>query len=191
MAESSIKKSGVYGIFGKRYGDILINVLQGCCNGVADFGNVCTVVKDCIGISLEDGDETLFLNQKGEWVSSTGQVYTFLNTDSVALSESLGVVTASIILDPNPLNTLTISPTGLLNISSPTLNTTTEEFLDLNSGNSVTLSITPLSISVYRNGIRLSSTEYSLATNVVTFVDSFGLSGGAAGAEDVIIDLIY
>ncbi|MBP9739737.1 MAG: hypothetical protein KBD28_03550 [Chitinophagaceae bacterium] len=81
MAESSIKKSGVYGIFGKRYGDILINVLQGCCNGVADFGNVCTVVKDCIGIDEVNGNSNLFLNQKGEFISITGGVITGTYSD--------------------------------------------------------------------------------------------------------------
>jgi len=76
MSESSIKKSGVYGLFGKRYGDILINVLQGCCNGIADFGNVCNVVRDCIGIDEVNGDSNLFLNQKGEFISITVGIQT-------------------------------------------------------------------------------------------------------------------
>ena len=83
MSESSIKKSGVYGLFGKRYGDVLINVLQGCCNGIADFGNVCTVVRDCIGINSNNGNPSLVLNQQGEWVSlisgGGGIIYTTLD----------------------------------------------------------------------------------------------------------------
>jgi len=216
MAESSIKKSGVYGLFGKRYGDILINVLQGCCNGIADFGNFCNVVKDCIGVDEINGDNTLFLNQKGEWVEiSSGGIqsiveganiiidntdplnpivsaivpaYTFTSTDSIDLVDNTGVITADIILDPNPLNTASVSANGLLVLGSTPDTYTKEQFLDLTTGNSITLANTPNAkpVLIFRNGMfQFEGVDYTISGTSVTFTIPFGMGGGETGAEDV------
>ena len=63
-----IKKLGVYSIFGKHYGDYLINFITGCCT---DIGTLCTSIKNCIGISPE-GNPNLVLNQQGDWVTGGG-----------------------------------------------------------------------------------------------------------------------
>jgi hypothetical protein len=59
-----IKKSGVYPIFGKHYGDYLINFITGCCT---DIGTLCTSIKHCIGI-FPEGNPNLVLNQQGDWI---------------------------------------------------------------------------------------------------------------------------
>lgn len=189
-ANYKIKESNVYSIFGRKYGKELITFLRGCCDGIPSYTNICNSIRACLGIS-NNGDPLLVLNQKGEWVSAGGgSSYTFQDTNSVTLTESAGVITADVKIDPNPLNTLSVTPNGLLSLPTSS-GSVTEEFLDLNSGNTVTLPATPIAISVYRNGMRLSSSEYTLSGSVVTFVDSFGLSGGASGSEDVIIDATY
>lgn len=63
-----IKKSGVYSIFGKHYGDYLINFITGCC---PDIGTLCTSIKHCIGI-FPEGNPNLVLNQQGNWISGSG-----------------------------------------------------------------------------------------------------------------------
>ena len=65
-----IKKSGVYSIFGKHYGDYLINFITGCC---PDIGTLCTSIKHCIGI-FPEGNPNLVLNQQGDWITS-GVIY--------------------------------------------------------------------------------------------------------------------
>lgn len=220
MAESSIKKSGVYGIFGKRYGDILINVLQGCCNGVADFGNVCTVVKDCIGIDEVNGDSNLFLNQKGEFISITGggiqsivegdnitvdntdplnpivsaivPTYTFTSTDSIDLVDNVGVVTADIILDPNPLNIASVGIDGLLVLGTSTL--FQRDIFENASGDIFTLTqipngIFPEMIRIGNN--QLLPSEYTIAGNTLTLVEPITPSVGGAGGADLICTYSY
>lgn len=183
MINDPMKKSSIYSIFGKYYGNKLYKLLDECCDG---NGNFCYEVKECLGIS-DTGNPSLVLNQQGNWVAvSSGAVYTFNDTNSVDLTLTGTIVTADIKLDPNPLNIISITPSGLLVL--PTSTEQTVEFLDLNSGNTVSLPSLPTSVKVFRNGIRLNSTEYSVSGLVITFTDAFGLSGGATGAEDIIVD---
>ena len=83
-----IKKSGVYSIFGKHYGDYLINFITGCC---PDIGTLCTSIKHCIGI-FPEGNPNLVLNQQGDWVTSGGGNIQDLLSD---LPEYLGAKEAS------------------------------------------------------------------------------------------------
>lgn len=70
-----MKKSSIYSIFGKHYGNKLYRLLDDCCDGVGSF---CNTVKECLGIS-STGDESLVLNQRGEWVSNNGDIQTLLS----------------------------------------------------------------------------------------------------------------
>jgi len=83
-----IKKSGVYSIFGKHYGDYLTNFITGCC---PDIGTLCTSIKHCIGI-FPEGNPNLVLNQQGDWVTSGGGDIQDLLSD---LPEYLGAKEAS------------------------------------------------------------------------------------------------
>lgn len=69
-----MKKSSIYSIFGKHYGNKLYRLLDDCCDGVGSF---CHTEKECLGIS-STGDESLVLNQRGEWVSNNGNIQTLL-----------------------------------------------------------------------------------------------------------------
>jgi len=69
-----MKKSSIYSIFGKHYGNKLYRLLDDCCDGVGSF---CHTVKECLGIS-STGDQSLVLNQRGEWVSNNGNIQTLL-----------------------------------------------------------------------------------------------------------------
>jgi hypothetical protein len=62
-----IKKSAVFSIFGKYYGQKLIDILDECCNKANSF---CNLVKGCLGIS-STGAPNLFLAQTGNWVEIT------------------------------------------------------------------------------------------------------------------------
>lgn len=70
-----IKKSGVYSIFGKHYGDYLINFITGCC---PDIGTLCTSIKHCIGI-FPEGNPNLVLNQQGNWITSSSDIQDLLS----------------------------------------------------------------------------------------------------------------
>jgi len=83
-----IKKSGVYSIFGKHYGDYLTNFITGCC---PDIGTLCTSIKHCIGI-FPEGNPNLVLNQQGNWITSGGGDIQDLLSD---LPEYLGAKEAS------------------------------------------------------------------------------------------------
>lgn len=60
-----MKKSSIYSIFGKYYGEKLYKLLYDCCSGSP--GSFCYEVASCLGISLQ-GDANKVLNQQGEWV---------------------------------------------------------------------------------------------------------------------------
>lgn len=79
-----MKKSSIYSIFGKHYGNNLYRLLDDCCDGVGSF---CHTVKECLGIS-STGDESLVLNQRGEWVSNNGNIQTLLGELPVYQSEA-------------------------------------------------------------------------------------------------------
>lgn len=78
-----------------------------------------------------------------------------------------------------------------LTVNVPTataLTPTTNDFLNLAAGNTVTLSSVPspsMHVLVYRNGVKMRSSEYSTAGTVITFTTPFGVSGGGAATEDV------
>jgi len=73
-----IKKSGVYSIFGKHYGDYLTNFITGCCS---DIGTLCNSIKHCIGI-FPEGNPKLFLNQQGDWVRPVPEI-TYFSAENV------------------------------------------------------------------------------------------------------------
>lgn len=68
-----------------------------------------------------------------------------------------------------------------------------QNFLGLTSGNTVTLSSTPLAgslIQVFRNGLLLIEgvgNEFTVSGTTITFATSFGSSSGGAGGEDVVV----
>jgi len=66
-----------------------------------------------------------------------------------------------------------------------------DEFAPLDMDTSVTLTENPSlghGVSVYRNGLRSNSTEYSLVLQVLTFNTAFGPSGGGLYSETVLVD---
>ncbi len=90
----SIKKPAVYAIFGKYYGNKLIKLIDDCCN---DF---CKLVFTCIGIDITDGDEDLFLNQRGQWVEAAS-----LEPIEVTNAQMLSLISNSTVEDANYLIT--------------------------------------------------------------------------------------
>lgn len=70
-----------------------------------------------------------------------------------------------------------------------------DTFTNLTSGNTVTLTQTPISSNiptVFRNGrYQVLTTDYSITGTLITFVVSFGVSGGAQGSEEVSIIYKY
>lgn len=66
-----------------------------------------------------------------------------------------------------------------------------EEFTNLQSGNTVTISETPCSgypIDVYRNGLHQDSIdEYTMVDTVITFVTDFQISSGGSEGESVLV----
>lgn len=63
-----------------------------------------------------------------------------------------------------------------------------ELFTNLTTGNTVTLTDTPFSLTdlnVYRNGDLV--LDYSITGKVITFTTSFGVSTGAVGFEEIIV----
>ena len=214
-ANYKIKESNVYSIFGRKYGKELITFLRGCCDGIPSYTNICNSIRACLGIS-NNGDPLLVLNQKGEFISITGggiqsivegdnitvdntdplnpivsaivPTYTFTSTDSIDLVDNVGVVTADIILDPNPLNTASVSANGLLVLGSTPDIYIKEQFLDLTTGNSITLANTPNAkpVLIFRNGMfQFEGVDYTVSGTTVTFTIPFGMGGGETGAEDV------
>lgn len=68
MSDNSLdpmKKSSIYAIFGRHYGDKLYRLLYDCCSGRP--GSFCYEVLNCLGISSQ-GDPDLLLNQQGNWI---------------------------------------------------------------------------------------------------------------------------
>ena len=66
----------------------------------------------------------------------------------------------------------------------------TNIFVGLTTGNTVTLTHTPLAnyhTQVFRGGLRLTSLEYTISGTLITFTDPFGTSGGT-GVETVLVD---
>lgn len=61
-----MKKSSIFSIFGKYYGQKLIDLLDECCDKPNSF---CNLVKKCLGIS-STGSANLVLNQQGDWVQN-------------------------------------------------------------------------------------------------------------------------
>lgn len=65
---------------------------------------------------------------------------------------------------------------------------TREEFTNLTTGTSVTLSVTPTSIvSIKRNGVEATGGDYTVAGATITFNEAFGPSPGATGSESVTV----
>lgn len=66
-----------------------------------------------------------------------------------------------------------------------------EEFTNLQSGNTVTITATPCDgypIDVYRNGLHQDNNdEYSMTGTVVTFVTDFQISSGGSEGESVLV----
>jgi len=113
-----IKKSGVYSIFGKHYGDYLINFITGCC---PDIGTLCTSIKHCIGI-FPEGNPNLVLNQQGDWVaagSSNFIITTKANLDSLIASNSIKNNVQYLITDAQASNPECITSTVLVFGTSP------------------------------------------------------------------------
>jgi hypothetical protein len=69
-----MKKSSIYSIFGKYYGEKLYRLLYDCCNGQP--GSFCYEVLKCIGVSSQ-GDVDLVLNQQGEWVEKSAPQFQY------------------------------------------------------------------------------------------------------------------
>lgn len=68
MSEQNVdpmKKSSIYAIFGRYYGEKLFRLLYDCCDGF------CVAVRKCLGIS-SDGDSAKVLNQQGDWIPVDG-----------------------------------------------------------------------------------------------------------------------
>lgn len=84
-----IKKSGVYSIFGKHYGDYLINFITGC---YTEIGTICTSIKHCIGI-FPEGNPNLVLNQQGDWVSAGSGSQVITKSDFINLISTSSVET--------------------------------------------------------------------------------------------------
>lgn len=75
-----MKKSSIYATFGKYYGEKLYRLLYDCCSGVGSF---CYEVKTtCLGI-FDNGDNSLFLSQTGEWLAP--------ETNCEQVNECLGI----------------------------------------------------------------------------------------------------
>jgi len=113
-----IKKSGVYSIFGKHYGDYLINFITGCC---PDIGTLCTSIKHCIGI-FPEGNPNLVLNQQGDWVaagSSNFIITTKANLDSLIASNSIKNNVQYLITNAQASNPECITSTVLVFGTSP------------------------------------------------------------------------
>jgi len=66
-----------------------------------------------------------------------------------------------------------------------------EVFVGLNTGSTVTLAATPLTLEgVYRNGLEQiegAGEDFTIAGAVITFADPFANSGGGAGDEKVVV----
>lgn len=96
----------------------------------------------------------------------------------------------------------TVTFTGLNGIdTSVAANTVTftlaaessEIFDSLTSGTTVVLAATPVAgtLKVYRNGVRQypgATYDFTLAGTTITFAEAFGISGGAAGGEQVLVE---
>lgn len=86
-------------------------------------------------------------------------------------------------------NQLSISQGNTVTI--PTVGTpVTDVFTSLVTGNSVTLTQTPntgFHVMVFRNGELKNPSEYTRIGTTITFTQSFGVSGGAMGAEEVMV----
>lgn len=64
----------------------------------------------------------------------------------------------------------------------------TQTFTPILETTTVVLFQNPLYLKVYRNGMLLNSTEYSVAGNVVIFTIPFGISGNAQYSEVVVVN---
>ena len=70
-----------------------------------------------------------------------------------------------------------------------------DTFTNLTSGNTVTLTETPISTNIpmiFRNGrYQVLTTDYTIVGTLITFIKDFGVSSGASGFEEVSVVYKY
>ena len=96
MSETNVdpmKKSAIYSMFGRYYGDKLYKLLFDCCSGYA--GSFCYEVLKCLGISAQ-GDNNKVLTQQGQWKVLSEAIFDFPeypnNTAAVAAGLEAGQI---------------------------------------------------------------------------------------------------
>jgi hypothetical protein len=100
MAELNVdpmKRSSIYAIFGRYYGEKLYKLLFDCCDGF------CKSVATCLGIS-PSGSATKVLNQQGDWINiETPEAQMYTTKVSLSSQDILNSNTAiEIIPAPGP-----------------------------------------------------------------------------------------
>lgn len=90
-----MKRSSIYAIFGKYYGEKLYKLLFDCCDGF------CKSVATCLGISSQ-GDSNLVLNQQGNWVQNSSGGGLLVQKVQLSSAQILALSTTPVTAIPAP-----------------------------------------------------------------------------------------
>lgn len=90
-----MKRSSIYAIFGKYYGEKLYKLLFDCCDGF------CKSVAVCLGISSQ-GDSNLVLNQQGNWVQNSSGGGLLVQKVQLSSAQILALDTTPVTAIPAP-----------------------------------------------------------------------------------------